>query len=350
MHTITQTAEWLVLADSGNFKVDPAEVQGQPRTVTIDDEVTVYLVRKEQLDATPSREPVTPVAFPLAPTTGHYYAAYDDREGVRVLFEHMDRVDLGIHLRADDTDAFDRPLDPAHAGLYNMGMAPSSVSEVVFDPGTGVARREVLVREPWAWNHQLSAMDWSRRGLEDPSRHHVVFQGFRPGNVAQRALHLYGDRVDRSRFPGEETAGCLVSFDRPGLGLAARYEFPSLGDLPSSPAFVPRGAGDRPAWAGTDPGGHDGWVVCPVLSDDGFRVELFDASDVAAGPVATLAAPSGATVPLLLHTAWAPSAGTPPSVERLTFADEVAALDPGALPTELEATARAVARDLDAVA
>ena len=31
---------------------------------------------------------------------------------------------------------------------------------------------------------------------------------------------------------------------------------------------------------GGTPGGGDGWVVVPVISDDGFRVECFDAADV----------------------------------------------------------------------
>ncbi|MFM8970039.1 MAG: hypothetical protein ACKOI3_07395, partial [Actinomycetota bacterium] len=38
MHSVSQTRDWLVLADSGNFKLDIDEVFGKPRTVTIDDE------------------------------------------------------------------------------------------------------------------------------------------------------------------------------------------------------------------------------------------------------------------------------------------------------------------------
>ena len=337
MHTITQTPEWLVLADSGNFKVDPAEMATGVRTVTIDDEVTVYLVRKEAVEATPVGEPVPATAFPLAPTTGHYYAAYDDADGrVRILFEHMDRTDLGIHLRPDDLDAFGRPIDPAHAGLYCMAMGTSSVSEVVLDPTHGTATREVLVNEPWSWNHQLSAMDWSTEGLRSPTRHHLVFQGFRPHNVAQRTLQLYGDRVDRSSFPAEETAASLVSFDRDGLAVAARHEWADLGDLPSSPAFVPRAPGgpDRSRHAGADPGGHDGYVVCPVLSDGGFRVELFDAADVGRGPLAVLASPDRACVPLLLHSAWIPEARPAPPAERLRLGDEITEAHLAALPDD----------------
>jgi hypothetical protein len=113
------------------------------------------------------------------------------------------------------------------------------------------------------------------------------------------------------------------SAPRPAYVRIARYEFPSLGDLPSSPAFAPRRAGADPTrsrHAGPDPGGHDGYVVCPVLSDDGFRVELFDAGD--------------------------------PDRERLTFADDIADDTAGdrldALPDRAAAAVRSVIAGLDA--
>jgi hypothetical protein len=346
MHTISQTRDWLILADSGNFKADPGEMAGGPRTVTIDDTAVVYLVRKDDLEASPPGTAVRAQAFTITPTTGHYYACLDDGDGVRVLFEHMDLMDLGFHLEPGDLDAAGRPVDDALVGMYNMAMGPSSVSELLLDPGSGTVTELGRIREDWGWNHQLSAMDWSREGLEAPTLHHVVFQGYRPGAITRRALELYRDRVDVDRLPGEETPACLVSFRRGGLEVAARFEFPSLGDLPSSPSFVPRRPGTDPTrsrMAGTDPGGHDGWVLCPVLSDDGFRVELFDAADVGRGPVATLAAPGGTCVPLLLHSAWGLPARHAPDRERLSFADEVSAHGLSGLDEPLADAVRAVA-------
>ncbi len=333
MHTISQTRDWLLLSDSGNFKADPGEMSTGVRTVTIDDEVTLYLVRKDDLEAAAPGTEITPIPFPLAPTTGHYYAVYDDSDGrVRAVFEHQDRLDLGWSVRADDVDLFGQPVDPAHVGLYNWGMGPSSISEVTFDPRTGTATREVIRRHEWTWNLQLSAMDWSTEGMTAPTLHHVAYQGFRPHNVTQRMLAAYGDRVDRSLLPGAETPASLASWRRDGLDLHARFEFPSLGDMPTSPAFAPRHAGTDPArsrYAGTDPGGHDGYVICPVLSDDGIRIECFDAADVGRGPVATLMGSRRECVPLVLHSAWSPAAVPAPERERLSFADELddAALD-----------------------
>jgi hypothetical protein len=218
--------------------------------------------------------------------------------------------------------------------MYNMAMAPSSVSEVELDPASGKLRQRAVFWEDWAWNQQLSALDWSRAGLSAPTLHHVVHQGWRPGAVARRALELYRDRVDASRLPGAETPAALTTLRRGSLELAGRYEFPSLGDLPSSPAFVPRAQGE--------PGGHDGWVVCPVLSDGGLRVDLFDAADVGRGPLASLAAP-GEAVPLLLHSVWAPRAAAPPERERLSFAEDIGSDELAELPAPLAAAVREVA-------
>ena len=336
-HTVSQTRDFLVLADSGNFKTDPAEMAGGPRSVTVDDDAAVYLVRKDQLLASPDGTPHDGLPFRVAPTTGHFYGRWDDSDGVRVIFEHMDRMDLGLKLEPGDLDALGRPIDPALIGFYNTAMAPSTVSEVLFDPDTGVTKQEAALREDWTWNLELSAMDWSLAALEQPVRHHIAYQGFRPGAVSQRAVHLYGDRL--GRLPDDDTPGALVSLQRGSLDVHARWDFTDLGDHITSPAFAPRPGGER--------GGHDGWVVLPVLSDDGFRVELFDAADVGRGPVAVLASPNGECVPALLHSAWMRNDEQPVDCERLRFGDDLddsmlAMLDPA-----LADVVRGVVDDLD---
>jgi hypothetical protein len=88
----------LVLADSGNFKTDPGEMAGGARTVTVDDDAAVYLVRKDERLASPDGTAHDGLPFRVAPTTGHFYGRWDDTDGVRVIFEHMDRMDLGLKL------------------------------------------------------------------------------------------------------------------------------------------------------------------------------------------------------------------------------------------------------------
>ena len=138
----------------------------------------------------------------------------------------------------------------------------------------------------------------------------------------------------------------MVSSSREDLSISAVWEL-ALDDFPTSPIFVPRDPGANPGfsrYAGSDPGGHDGWVVVPVMNDAGFRVEVFDAGAVDRGPVATLSSP-GFTVPFVLHSAWMPRAVAADSdIARLRFDDELGRIDE--LDDDLQAVVRQVADDL----
>lgn len=345
IHTVSQTRDWIILCDSGNFVADPNEVLGGERTATIGTEAPVWLIRKDQVEGLASGTPVTPVCFTVAPTVGHYYARWDDSDGISVVWEGMDLMDLGLYLKPDDLDVNGNPLDPAVVGLYNMAMAPETLTEVVFRPDSGKVEHVGTFRSDWGFNLQLSAMDWCAEGQTAPTLHHVDFQGCRPGNISQRAAKMYADRIDLDQLR-EETPGSLCSFDRPSMELTARWEYPDLGDHITSPTFAPR---DAPAgsYVGREPGGHDGYVVQPVCNDDGFRVELFDAAHVSAGPIATLAGTRRETVPLVLHSAWMPAFGTLADAERLRFSDEVTADALASVPPELHAAVHEVAEECD---
>ncbi len=336
MHTIAQTRNWLVMADSGNFKADPGEIMGGTRTVTIDETVPVYLVRKDDIDNTPPGEPLQSICMRIGPTTGHYYAVWDDSDGIRVLFEHMDLTDLGYRLEPGDVDVYGQPVNPVHLGMYQMAMASQTLSEWILHPATASAQRSAHAAGADRFNLQLSAQDWSLEGQSDPTHHHVVFQGFRGGALAQRTLDIYADRIDRSSYPDRDQKASLVTFTRGDLQVSSQYRFPNDHDLPSSPSFVPRPGGT--------PGGGDGWVVLPVLSDDGFRVEIFDAADVGRGPVATLAPRTAHRFPFILHSIWMPEVTHAPNLDRNRFSDDldddlVASLDDGARSLLLDVAA-----------
>ncbi|MBW8486259.1 carotenoid oxygenase family protein [Actinomadura parmotrematis] len=346
-HTITQTRDWLVLADTA-YKIDTDEIFGADRTVANNPDGPVLLIRKDDLD--PGRATVACAEFRIAPEVNHFYARYDDSDGIDVVMEHTPGVDIGMYLREDDLDAFGRPVDPALRGMYCHGMTPALTTVLRFDPESGRVTERARACDParW-WQAELSAIDWSLEGQLAPTRHHLVHLGFHPEAINQRALANYGDRVDRSLFPPEETPAVLASLDRDDLKPLAEWTF-DLADYPTSPAFVPRGLGapGRSRYAGADPGGHDGYLVVAVHNDDRFRIEVFDAADVARGPVAVLAPPHGTTVPFLIHSAWLPDAvPAPPGLDRLRFADDLdGRLD--ALPPDLVALTREVAADLDA--
>jgi hypothetical protein len=185
-----------------------------------------------------------------------------------------------------------------------------------------------------------------------PTLHHVSYQGCRPGRITQRAARLYEGRIDLAAV-AEETPGYLATFERGSMELKARWEYPDTSDLITSPTFAPRGLGTDPAasrYAGGEPGGHDGYVVQPVLSDDGFRVEVFDAARVGDGPVATLMGAKRECVPLVLHSAWMPTVDELADADRLRFADELTEARLAGLDDDQRKVVAAVAEDLQAIA
>ncbi len=347
VHTITQTRDWLVIGDCA-YKFEAQVLRGGDRTEPANLSAPVFLIRKADLDATAPGQPVPCRHVTIAPEINHYYATYDDSDGVAILFEHTESADIAMTQTPDDLDALGRPCDPALAGLYGFPMCPDRMSMVVVDPERGDVLHRAELREPdLLWTRQLNAIDWSTEGRTHPTLHHTVHQGWRPEAVTQKMLALYGDRVDRTLLPTEETPALVATTSLPDLHLVAHYEL-GPGDFPTSPIFVPRDPGadaSNSAYAGSDPGGHDGWVVVPVANDDGFRVEVFAADAVDRGPAATLAAP-GMRLPFVLHSAWMRRAvPADRDLPRLRFGDELARVDE--LDPDLAAAARRVATDLD---
>ena len=167
-----------------------------------------------------------------------------------------------------------------------------------------------------------------------------------------RAAKLYEGRIDLDQLR-EETPGSLCSFERNSMELKSRWEYTDLSDHITSPAFAPRSVGAdsaASAFAGRAPGGHDGYVVQAVCNDNGLRIELFDAANVSAGPVATLMGTNKECIPLVLHSAWAPQhhelAG---DVERLRFRDELTPARLASVPEEYHASIFEVAEECDAI-
>jgi all-trans-8'-apo-beta-carotenal 15,15'-oxygenase len=209
-----------------------------------------------------------------------------------------------------------------------------------------VVHRAELRMPDLLWTRQLNAMDWSTEGRSDPTVHHTVHQGFRPEAITQEMLALYGDRVDRTLMPPTETTPKVVTTALPDLEVIAVHEL-AMDDFPTSPIFVPRDPGADPSrsrHAGSQPGGHDGFVVVPILNDDAFRVEVFDAADVGRGPLAVASAP-GMHVPFLLHAAWMTTPVTSSPGPGNTFADELDQI--GELSDDLADVVLEVARELE---
>ena len=66
--------------------------------------------------------------------------------------------DLAMALRADDIDAWGRPVDPALVGMYTHPLSASRTSLLAFDPESGTVTERATICEPERyWATQLSA-------------------------------------------------------------------------------------------------------------------------------------------------------------------------------------------------
>jgi all-trans-8'-apo-beta-carotenal 15,15'-oxygenase len=346
MHSITHTREWIIVADCA-FKIEPQVIFGGKRTVPTNPTAPVFLIRKDDLERTSPGSEVPCKRFEIAPETNHYYAIYDDSDGIKIVFEHTENSDIAMTQDLGDIDALGRPCDPRLRGLYGFPMSPDRTTLIDFNPTTGKLSEYAELRDPsQLWTRQLSALDYSADGMAKPTARHSVHHGWRPEAITQEMVELYRDRVNQSLWPTDETPPLLTTASMPDLKLTAIHAF-AMDDFPTSPIFVPRiqSALSNPGGNTNRAGGHDGYVVVPVVKDTGFRVELFDASAVNAGPIATLTAPN-MMVPFVLHSAWMPHV-TPAdlTIERLRFSDEISRSNE--LPDDLAAVTQAVARELN---
>jgi all-trans-8'-apo-beta-carotenal 15,15'-oxygenase len=295
MHTISQTQNWLILSDSGNFKADPGAIFGGDKTVSIDDEINLYLVRKEEIDRTPSGEPVSAIPFRMGPPPGHFYGQWDDTGGSGSCSSTWTCSTWASRSVPATTTATAARSTPRWSGSTPWASRPRPSPR---PPSTRPAPSSPTSRRSGTSGRGASSSRrWTGapRASPPPRSTTPSTTGAARGAITRRALDFYADRIDEAAIPTDDTPGVLVSFERGSLEEKARWEYPDTTDFVSSPTFAPRlRPGDR--YAGPNPGGHDGYVVVPVQNDRGFRVEVFDAANVGAGPVAVASAPGGRTV------------------------------------------------------
>ena len=184
VHTITQTRDWLIVGDCA-FKVEPQVLAGGDRTEPANHSGPVFVIRKDALEAVAPGTEVEAKVFEIAPEINHYYATYDDGDGIGILFEHTESADIAMTQGEGDLDALGRPCDPALRGLYGFPMSPDRTTFLVFDPESGEVVHRTEQRQPdLLWTRQLNAMDWSTEGRIEPER-----APHRPPGLATRGRH-----------------------------------------------------------------------------------------------------------------------------------------------------------------
>jgi hypothetical protein len=215
---------------------------------------------------------------------------------IALMHEHS--ADPSEWVRAGDVRYHDGA--PVPASKVGMMVAPADMTphgRYVVDARTGEVLESRLLDDERLQTVTL----WSRdeRDAAQPLGESLwATLGFDPDLLTTRITDVYRDHPHRliplDELPTVATPGRLLRIDHAGLAVLDELELP-LGWLPMSPTFVPRRNGSA----------GDGYLVTLVLGPEGDEVWIFDAGDLARGPLARLRHPR-LDVGFSLHTCWLP--------------------------------------------
>lgn len=188
--------------------------------------------------------------------------------GACYVFHPMNMWDDGDFLYADVMQYDEAPLFPKVDGTTS-GRARARLARWTFDLKAGTIKRDYMDD----LTGEFPRLDERRAGLS-----------YRHGYFA----------ANSTLGTGNMSFDSLAHKDW-ATGKTQLYTFPK-GDNPGEPVFVPRGKDEG-----------DGWLVTIVYrgADDVSDFAMFDAQDIAKGPVGTAAIPR--RVPFGFHGNWAPA-------------------------------------------
>lgn len=251
----------------------------------------------------------------------HFLADYDDaNDRLTLHVAHAPATDLGEWIRPYDGSAWDAYVDPALFGMLAVGaMDVGRFGRYVVDGKTGrVEEARTMLDDKRTWGISL----YAGRALnaEDPLPERIEHAywctvGFYPELLTELVFDLYRDYPHRivplDEILAMRTTGrpsTVLRVENSTLRIADSYELP-MGTIAGSMQLVPR--------AGCWTSETDGYLIGTVYTQARTELWIFDASDLARGPIARLAAP-GFEVGFSLHTAWLPTVEPRRSSYRIT--------------------------------
>ena len=303
VHQMVVTRRYVVLMDTA-FVVEVAFGGRTPDTVPQSPDTALHVIARADLVA--GAATVTAHTVVLPRESVHFAADYDDDDGIALLVAHSVGADPSEMARAGDVDPAGDPIDPALHGLPASATDIGTVGRYVIDPATGrIDHSEVhahaalwggpaLVAQADPVPDKLGAMFWSSAGVDRELQ-------------LRRIIDLYADHPHREVALDEvpdRVPAAITHIDGQTGRVVDHWSFPD-GRWGVSPCFVPR---RNPV------NDVDGYIVVTVISDadataesSGDELWVFDAADLAAGPVARMGH-EDLSMPFTLHTLWTPRA------------------------------------------
>jgi len=341
MHQIAITRHYVLLLDT-NFKLRFDQFYNNPfphvpelerliRTALASQQGTtsnLWVIRRDAVMHALAADTNHAVPAWKVPLLGavHFLADYDDSDGIRIQCAHGNALDIAEWVRRDDQRLGGSTVRSEMHGMVASSVDVSELGQYVIDPSKRrvVDSRRISNDLLWgialyaargvpAWDkipERLTHSFWFSSGLWDDT--YTMFIRSLYAQYEDRAIPL--SEVDKIVLRGGMPS-TLVAVDLEKFSICDSYTFAAAVTL-SSPQFVPDPArsGDR-----------GGWITAVVWTSDASWLWVFDAENLAQGPIAELSVPT--TLGFSLHTAWLPSvtASDPNAVARAAAPSPTAA-------------------------
>ncbi len=259
----------------------------------------------------------------------HFLADYDDAAGdrVRILLMHHNGTNTGSRLEQGDVGY--RGEKPIDGQFFRSGSDRNVVGQHEIDVMSGRVTSKLMSNDN-TWGVGLWGQDprsWTKLGT-------AFYQsfGFNPAYLPKREAELYADypfgasfsrEVPIDALPESIIAPKLVHIDHESMRDLQAFHLDTY-TLVSSPTFVPRK--NRTS-------DDEGYLLVTVASDARDELWVFDATDLAQGPVCKLSHDK-LDFPFTLHSTWMeslePRAKGYAIDRREDYAARLAELDPDA--------------------
>ena len=332
IHDIKVSKNHLVISDLP-FVVEPGVFRGRPRRKAGQDFTQLWIVNKSDLDRTKVGGKVNVVEVKIPMPTGHLAVDYNDHDGeLTVYLQHIPAADLTVAVNpAERSHQTGGMFDPNYEGMITMGLQPTVTGRYRIEAASGKVLDGKIHFDDEAlwggalWTHNL-ALDASRQRTQN------IFwssMGWEPDLVPETLWRLYKDCGNVvfpiSKLPKKPIPGSVVRIDLENMATADAYMFKN-GACAHPPTFVPKRKAKHDL---------DGYLVTVIHQDPPKQIAVFDAENLAKGPVALATAPDF-NPNLMLHSCYAPPRlGARPSTYDIDLARDIWGALKGFTPGQL---------------
>ena len=300
IHDIKSSRNYLVFTDLP-FIVEPATIYGKPRRHANQDICQMWIIDKRELDKTPEGEAIQAQYIRLDKPAGHIKVDVNDDNGIiTVYLQHIPATDLGLVISPHEKKYQDNSqFHSDYEGMISIGPQPNATGKYRIDVASGEVLEQSLCWDKSShWNSLLWTDNFYSAEAREKSKYlWATCLGFDPDMVMSSAYRLYEHSpcalVAMEDLPDKPIAPTINRINLEKMCYDDAYTF-EAGTFAHPPVFIPKTNAQKE---------DDGYIMVFVNKDKPKEIQLFDAANLAQGPVVRVAG-DNFNPPVMLHTTW----------------------------------------------